>query len=265
MSETEFDFTGKNLIVLGAAGHLGRNLCARLTSLGANLVLIDKNKVGLDELKSSLSGSESPYIRTIGCDLEEEGHRTEVFSDLIKMYSEVHGLINCASFVGDSKLPGWNVAFENQSIDTWRRAIEVNLTSIFEICQILTPALKKAKGASIVNIASIYGEKGPRWDLYTGTSLGNPAAYSVSKGGLIQLTRWLATTLAPSIRVNSIIAGGIERDQPEDFKSKYCRDVPLGRMATETDLIGPITFLLSSASSYVTGEALHVDGGRGIW
>jgi NAD(P)-dependent dehydrogenase (short-subunit alcohol dehydrogenase family) len=265
VSQTQTDFTGKNLIVLGAAGHLGRNLCARLASLRANLILIDKNKVGLDELRASLSGSDSSYIRTIGCDLEKEEHRTKVFSDLIKIYSEVHGLINCASFVGDSKLPGWNVTFENQSIETWRRAIEVNLTSIFEICQILTPSLREAKGASIVNIASIYGEKGPRWDLYTGTSLGNPAAYSVSKSGLIQLTRWLATTLAPSIRVNSIVSGGIERDQPEEFKSRYCRDVPLGRMATESDLIGPIIFLLSSASSYVTGEALHVDGGRGIW
>jgi NAD(P)-dependent dehydrogenase (short-subunit alcohol dehydrogenase family) len=265
VSGIEFDFTGKNLIVLGAAGHLGRHLCARLVSLGANLVLIDKNKVGLDALKSSLSGSKSSNIKAITCDLEDIRHRTEVLSDLIKLYSEVHGLINCASFVGDSKLPGWTVAFENQSIDTWRRAIEVNLTSIFEICQILTPSLKKAKGSSIVNIASIYGEKGPRWDLYTGTSLGNPAAYSVSKGGLIQLTRWLATTLAPTVRVNSVIAGGIERDQPESFKSKYCRDVPLGRMATEMDLIGPIIFLLSSASSYVTGESLHVDGGRGIW
>jgi NAD(P)-dependent dehydrogenase (short-subunit alcohol dehydrogenase family) len=265
VSDTEIDFTGKNLIVLGAAGHLGRHLCARLVSLGANLVLIDKNEFGLEELKSSLSASTSSNIKTIRCDLEDARHRTEVFSDLIKLYSEVHGLINCASFVGDSKLPGWNVAFENQSIDTWRRAIEVNLTSIFEICQILTPSLKRTKGASIVNIASIYGEKGPRWDLYAGTSLGNPAAYAVSKGGLIQFTRWLATTLAPTVRVNSVIAGGIERDQPDDFKSKYCKDVPLGRMATETDLIGPITFLLSSASSYITGEALHVDGGRGIW
>lgn len=265
MSEVEFDFTGKNLIILGAGGYLGWQLCARLVSLGANLVLIDKNELRLDELKSSLSGSASSNIKTIRCDLEEAQHRTEVFSDLIKLYSEVHGLVNCASLVGDSKLPGWNVAFENQSIDTWRRAIEINLTSIFEVCQILTPSLKRAKVASIVNIASIYGEKGPRWDLYDGTSIGNPAAYSVSKGGLIQLTRWLATTLAPTVRVNSVIAGGIERDQPENFKSKYCRDVPLGRMATEMDLIGPITFLLSSASSYVTGEALHVDGGRGIW
>ena len=137
MSDTEIDFTGKNLIVLGAAGHLGRHLCARLVSLGANLVLIDKNEFGLEELKSSLSDSTSSNIKTIRCDLEDARHRTEVFSDLIKLYSEVHGLINCASFVGDSKLPGWNVAFENQSIDTWRRAIEVNLTSIFEICQIL--------------------------------------------------------------------------------------------------------------------------------
>ena len=265
MSEIESDLLGKNVVVLGAAGHLGRHLCERLVSIGANLVLIDKSEIGLDALKLLFSGNTTSEIKTIRCDLEIVNHRTEVFSHLTKLYPQIHGLVNCASFVGDSKLSGWNVAFENQSVDTWRRALEVNLTSIFEICQILIPSLRSAKGASIVNVGSIYGEKGPRWDLYTETSLGNPAAYAVSKGGLIQLTRWLATTLAPNVRVNSVIAGGIERDQPEIFKAKYCRDVPLGRMATEMDIIGPIIFLLSSVSSYITGEALHVDGGRGVW
>ena len=103
MSDTEFEFTGKNFIVLGAAGHLGRNLCARLVSLGANLVLIDKNELGLEEIKSSFTASTSSKIKTIRCDLEDARHRAEIFSDLIKLHSEVHGLINCASLVGVSK------------------------------------------------------------------------------------------------------------------------------------------------------------------
>jgi len=169
------------------------------------------------------------------------------------------------AFVGDTNLPGWNVPFSEQSISTWRRAIEVNLTSVFEVCQILVPSLELADDPSIVNISSIYGEKGPKWDLYEGTAMGSPAAYGVSKAGLNQLTRWLSTTLAPKVRVNTIVAGGIKRNQPQHFVDRYCRDVPLGRMAKELDLLGPVIFLLSKMSNYITGETLHVDGGRGVW
>jgi NAD(P)-dependent dehydrogenase (short-subunit alcohol dehydrogenase family) len=150
-------------------------------------------------------------------------------------------------------------------MDTWRRALEVNLTSVFDLVQTLIPSLRNAESASIVNISSIYGDKGPKWRIYENTSMGNPAAYAVSKGGVNQLTRWLATTLAPKIRVNAIVAGGIERNQPNSFKEKYILDVPLGRMAYEIDIVGPIMFLLSDLSSYVTGELLRVDGGRSIW
>ena len=120
----------------------------------------------------------------------------------------------------------WVDDFEEQSLETWRRAIEVNLTSAFHLCQALTPELKRSNGGSIINIASIYGQFGPDWRLYEGANMGNPAAYGVSKGGLIQLTRWLATTIAPDVRVNSISPGGIYRGQPEEFVSKYSNRTP---------------------------------------
>ena len=125
--------------------------------------------------------------------------------------------------------------------------------------------LKAAEGASIINIASIYGMYGPDWRLYEGTSMGNPAAYGASKGGLIQLTRWLATTIAPSVRVNAISPGGVFRNQPEAFVQRYEAKTPLGRMATEDDFIGIIAFLASDLSKYVTGQNHLVDGGWGIW
>ena len=122
-----------------------------------------------------------------------------------------------------------------------------------------------SESGNIVNIASIYGEFGPDWRLYEGTSMGNAAAYSVSKGGLIQLTRWLATTLAPAIRVNAISPGGIWRNQPEAFVARYSSRTPLSRMATEDDLRGAIAYMASDLSQYVTGQTLAVDGGWGIW
>jgi NAD(P)-dependent dehydrogenase (short-subunit alcohol dehydrogenase family) len=95
--------------------------------------------------------------------------------------------------------------------------------------------------------------------------MGNPAAYSVSKGGMVQFTRWLATVLAPEIRVNAISPGGIWRTQPEDFHRRYIERTPLGRMASEEDLKGAVVYLASDMSSYVTGQNLLVDGGWTSW
>ena len=115
------------------------------------------------------------------------------------------------------------------------------------------------------NIGSIYGDLGPDWRIYEGTQLANPAAYSASKGGLIQLTRWLATTIAPKIRVNTISPGGIYRGQPKDFVERYASKTPLGRMATEDDIRGAIGYLSSDLSRYVTGQNLKIDGGWSAW
>jgi NAD(P)-dependent dehydrogenase (short-subunit alcohol dehydrogenase family) len=100
--------------------------------------------------------------------------------------------------------------------------------------------------------------------LYEGTSLSNPAAYATSKGGLIQFTRWLASTLAPEIRVNTISPGGVLRDQPKAFIDRYEAKVPLKRMAHADDIVGALSYLASDLSSYVTGTNLEVDGGWGI-
>ena len=101
--------------------------------------------------------------------------------------------------------------------------------------------------------------------LYDNNSLSNPAAYSCSKGALVQLTRWLATTLAPQIRVNSISPGGISRSQPENFTEKYNSKTPLARMAIEDDFSGSIAYLASDLSCYLTGQNIIVDGGFSIW
>lgn len=101
--------------------------------------------------------------------------------------------------------------------------------------------------------------------IYDGTAMGNPAAYAAGKGGLIQLTRWLATVLAPDVRVNCISPGGVWRNQPEVFHERYKRKVPMGRMAVEEDFKGTVCYLASELSAYVTGQNILVDGGFGVW
>jgi NAD(P)-dependent dehydrogenase (short-subunit alcohol dehydrogenase family) len=199
------------------------------------------------------------------CDLEQEDQRARLIDRVKRELGSLDILINNAGFVGTSDLEGWVTDFERQRVDTWRRALEVNLTAAFDLSKGFASMLKESAGGSIVNIASIYGWVGPDYSLYEDTAMGNPAAYAASKGGLIQLTRWLSTTLAPTTRVNAISPGGIFRNQPDAFVKRYERRTPLGRMGDVDDFRGAIAYLASDLSRYVTGHNLAVDGGWGVW
>lgn len=258
------DLRGRKALVTGATGGLGRVIAEVLAELGAELFLFDRPGSDFDILATGLNERWGTKISSIACDLESEDDRNRAVCSLREHCDELSVFINNAAFVGTSQLDGWAVPFEAQSLVTWRRAFEVNLTAVFHLTQSFLPLLKNGKGASVINIASIYGEFAPDWGLYEGTQMGNPAAYGASKGGLIQLTRWLATTLAPQIRVNAISPGGIFRNQTIDFVEKYSLRTPLKRMATEDDFRGAIAYLASDLSMYVTGQVLRVDGGWGV-
>ncbi|CAN1534754.1 FabG Dehydrogenases with different specificities (related to short-chain alcohol dehydrogenases) [Methylophilaceae bacterium] len=256
---------GRQALITGATGGLGKVMADTLAELGADLILVDRPESDFDKLSLNLIKRWGVNVDCHGCDLEQESQRKELMASLKNDYKSINIIINNAAFVGTSDLQGWSLPFEKQTVETWRRALEVNLTAIFDICQALTPLLKKSEGASIINIASIYGHCGPDWSLYEGTSMSNPAAYGTSKGGLIQFTRWLATTISPEVRVNVISPGGIFRNQPELFVSRYEAKTPLGRMATEDDFRGVVAYLASDLSKYVTGQNICVDGGWGVW
>jgi len=256
---------GRRALITGAAGHLGKVFADTLAELGSDLILVDLPGSNLEELSSDMSERWGMKVLTKYCDLEISNQRAELITWVKEIGKPLNILVNNAAFAGTTNLSGWSVPFEEQSIETWRRALEVNLTAIFHLCQGLVPLLKAAEGSSIVNIASIYGVYGPDWSLYEDTNVSNPAAYGASKGGLIQLTHWLATTIAPEVRANSISPGGIFRHQPELFVKRYDEKTPLGRMATEDDFRGAVAFLASDMSRYVTGQNLIVDGGWGTW
>ena len=255
----------RKALITGANGHIGRIIALTLAELGADLILVDRHGSDYTKLTNEITNNFKVDVQKYDCDLGIQNDREELISTLCKKGAPLNILVNNAAFVGDTNLEGWVTDFEKQSVDTWRSALEVNLTAAFSLIQGLSPILKKSKGANVINIGSTYGTWGPDHRLYEGTSMGNPAAYAASKGGLIQLTRWLATTLASSIRVNTLSPGGVFRNQPEIFVKRYNERTPLGRMATEDDFRGAIADLASDLSSYVTGQNLAVDGGWGIW
>ena len=256
---------GRRVLLTGAAGRLGLVMADTLAELGADLILVDMPGTDFSAIEKGLFERWSVNIESYGCDLELEDDRA-LFGDTVKTkYKSLNCLINNAAFVGSADLSGWAEPFEKQSLATWRRAFEVNLTSAFHLSQIFTPLLRAGAGGNILNITSIYGEYGPDWRMYEGSSMGNPAAYGTSKGGLAQLTRWLSTTLAPDIRANAISPGGIFRNQNKQFLESYEARTPMQRMATEDDFRGALAFLATDMSNYVTGQVLRVDGGWGVW
>lgn len=198
-------------------------------------------------------------------DLLKEEEIRNIPEKITRAFERLDILVNCAAFVGTSNLEGWITPFENQRADSWRQALEVNLTAPFLMTQACAPMLRESEHGSVINIASTYGVVGPDMRLYEGTDMGNPAAYAGSKGGLIQLTRWLATVLAPDIRVNAVTPGGVWRNQPDVFHDRYVERTPLRRMATEEDFKGAVAYLATDLSSYVTGHNLVVDGGWTTW
>ncbi len=258
------DLRGRRALLTGALGGLGQVMANTLAELGADLVLVDRPEGDFQALESALAPWQV-HVQSVRCDLEQESERRALVRAIADDGKGLSILVNNAAFVGTSGLTGWAVSFEQQTLDTWRRALEVNLTAVFDFCQGLAPVLKQSPGANIINIASIYGMLGPDWRLYDDTSMSNPAAYAGSKGGVIQLTRWLSTTLAPAVRVNAITPGGVWRNQPEVFVERYEARTPLGRMASPEDFSGPLAFLATDQARYVTGHNLVVDGGWSAW
>jgi NAD(P)-dependent dehydrogenase (short-subunit alcohol dehydrogenase family) len=256
---------GRVALVTGGGGHVGSAICEGLAELGAGIVVVDKDEQASQAVAARVSGKFGvgavADVRDLG---DEEAVRKCAEAARLTL-GRLDILVNCAALVGTSELQGWAVPFHEQHADTWRLALEVNLTVPFLLTQACAPALAASRHGSVINVGSIYGVVGPDMRLYEGEDMGNPGAYAASKGGLLQLTRWLATVLAPGVRVNSITPGGVLRGQTPSFVERYVEKTPLGRMATEEDLKGAAAYLASDLSAYVTGHNLVVDGGWTAW
>ncbi len=252
----------KNILITGGAGFIGKKLCQYFLKNKNRVFCLDykdENEYFLRDTKKKFKQN-FYYFK---CNLEEF-KEIKTFIKNIKKFGCIDIIINNASITGDSLKSGWNTNFQKQSYNNFERAIKVNLLSVFEICKGLKTCLVKSKSPSIINISSIYSNLAHDKSLYAKNNINNPAAYSASKAGLNQLTRWMASELSPKIRVNSISPGGIGRNQPKSFLKKYIKKTLLSRMAKEEDVINLVSFLASEKSSYITGENITIDGGYSI-
>lgn len=255
---------GRVAVVVGGSGHIGSAICDALAELGAAVAVVDREQVKADAVAVQIARRRGVPTSGHGMDVETDDPQ-QLRAQVLERHDAAGILVHAAALVGTSGLPGWTTPFEEQSLDTWRRALEVNLTSFFRLVQTFTPDLRGSGHGAVVSVGSIYGEVGVDLRMYGDTGMGSPAAYAASKGGLLQLSRWLSTVLAPEIRVNAVSPGGVARGQAEHFVREYTSRVPLRRLATEQDVKGAVAFLAGDAASYVTGQNLMVDGGWTAW
>jgi NAD(P)-dependent dehydrogenase (short-subunit alcohol dehydrogenase family) len=254
---------GAVALVTGGAGHIGRETCVKLAMEGCNVVIVDKNIDAATKFAETLKKEWKVEAFPLTLDLMEPTCFTQAYEQVNKVFGKLDYLVNCAAFYDDT--PGWGVPFEEETYEAWLKVLRVNTLAPFFLTQKLFPLLKNSKLASVVNVSSIYGLVGPDYGLYAGTDMTNPAVYGVSKGGLQQMTRWLSTVLAPTVRVNTVTPGGVERGQNPEFKARYEAKTPLKRMATEEEVADAIVYMLSPKAKYITGHNLVVDGGWTAW
>jgi NAD(P)-dependent dehydrogenase (short-subunit alcohol dehydrogenase family) len=269
---SKFDMTGKTALITGAAGLLGKQFSLALAQAGANVVLADLDGV--------LAAENANEIKEMGLnamavevDITEPGSTKAMVEQALTAYGSLDVLVNSAAL--DPKFDSTNAAaqdanaFETYSLDSWRQALDVNLTGMFLASQAaVVPMLEQGQGV-IVNICSMYGLVGPDQRLYErpdGTRQFKPVYYSVTKAGVLGFTRYLATYCAgKNIRVNALTPGGVFNDHDEVFTEQYSARTVLGRMANLDEMNAAMLFLCSDASSYMTGSNLVVDGGWTAW
>lgn len=264
MSDDVFDLRGRLIAVTGGLGRLGSGFAAELTRRGADVVLLDL---------ATRDGSNRPSgVTHVPCDVSDRASVEQALAAIEARARVPDGLVNAAAI--DSP-PGAAAAAnpppELYPAELWDAVMAVNARGVLHCCQVIGGAMAKRGHGSIVNVSSIYGMVSPDQRLYEyrrrrGEAFYKPVAYAASKAALSSLTRYFATYWGEAgVRVNTLSFGGVFDHQDAEFVAAYAARVPLGRMARADEYRGAVVFLLSEASSYMTGANLVLDGGFTAW
>ena len=249
-----FSLADRGAVVTGGAGRLGREIVRGLEEQGARVAVFDVE------------------AERFAVDVTDRGAIERAVDEVTRELGTPHVLVNAAALDSPPDAPPEEVgpveSYPEQSFD---EVMDVNVKGTFLCCQVIGARMAEEGRGSIVNVSSIYGMLSPVQELYDfrrrrGETFFKPVAYSVSKSALYNLTRYLATYWAKQgVRVNTLTLAGVRDDQPQEFVEAYTARMPLGRMADVKEVVGPVIFLASDASSYMTGANMVVDGGWSAW
>ncbi len=264
-----FDLTGRVVLITGGAGLLGVEHARAVAEVGGTPVIADLREAEARQVARELGGRAS----SVGLDVSSRESCLAALQVVLEAHGRLDVLVNNAAL--NPKVEGAGLAatrFENYSLELWSRELSVGLTGAFLCAQVFGSHLAAHGGGAIVNVASDLGLIAPDQRIYRREGLARdeqpvkPVTYSVVKGGLVMLTKYLATYWAEAgVRVNALCPGGVYAGQPDDFVERLSSLIPMGRMARKDEYRAALVFLCSDASSYMTGSNLVIDGGRTCW
>lgn len=265
-----FDLDGNVAIVTGGLGRLGPVWSKALLEAGATVAALDLPSANRSTAFSDLLDVYGEKrLRLFHVDICQRDALIEVRDRCLTEIGVPRILVNNAG-IDQPPGPARTYRLEDIPAESFQKVLNVNLFGAFQVTQIFGSEMVKAGRGSIINIGSLYAGVSPDLNFYdhiqTDPPFLKPPAYGASKAGLVNLTKYFATHWGPyGVRVNVLSPGGVLGGQDELFKKKFCARVPMGRMAEHADLLGPLIFLASDASSYVNGIELKVDGGFTAW
>lgn len=275
------DMRGRVVILTGGGGLLGREYTRSLVWGGAHVVVADLNQkqaeaAAASAVAVSTSSDEAARGTALGVkvDVSDRASVRQMVELTLDRFGRIDGLVNNAAL--DPKFESGHAgqhtyAFEDYPVELWNQSLQVNLTGMFLCAQAVASAMLKQERGVIVNISSIYGLVGPDQSIYERDGEDRPRSfkpidYSVTKSAVLGFTRYLATYWAGrGIRVNTLTLGGVYNEHDSEFVRRYSERTTLRRMAGRDEYCDSLLFLLSDASSYMTGSNLVVDGGWTAW
>jgi NAD(P)-dependent dehydrogenase (short-subunit alcohol dehydrogenase family) len=271
-----FNLSGRAAVVTGGAGLLGAQFCRTLAQAGAQVVIADLDGAAAEDLAQGLCSLGHAAI-AVQTDVADPVSVQGMVARALEAFGRLDILVNSAAMdpkfdpqhVKDESTYSGSGAFEDFPLVAWEQALSVNLTGAFLCCQAAVGPMLEQGGGVIVNLSSIYGLAGPDQRLYQQPGQPpryKPVYYSVTKAGILGLTRYLATYYAGrNIRANALTPGGVFNGHDESFVQAYSARAVMGRMAEKDEMNGALLFLASDASAYMTGANLVVDGGWTAW
>jgi NAD(P)-dependent dehydrogenase (short-subunit alcohol dehydrogenase family) len=265
-----FTLDNQVAVVTGACGKLGPVWTEALLDAGARVAALDLAGARPSDAFSALVSRTRDRLERFDCDITHRGSIEAAAQQVRARFGGPTILVNNAGVDQPPDSDGNRSRIENLPLEQFQRMVEVNLLGTFQVTQVFGGQMAGEGRGSIINIGSLYASVSPDQRFYDHLAgevpfLKSPA-YGASKAGVVNMTKYFSTLWGPrGVRVNTLSPGGVLGGQDESFRQKYGARVPLGRMATFDDLKGPLLFLASNASSYVTGHELRVDGGFTAW
>ena len=255
-----FSLEDKTVLITGGAGLLGGAFSQECAKCSANIVIADiDEKAGNNSVRRIKKATGNDNVVFQKCDITDLNDTKNLLEVTLGEFSKIDALVNNAY----PRNENYGRRFEDVSFEDFCENLNLHLGGYFLMTKEVSKIMIKQNFGNILNIASIYGFSAPRFEIYEDTDMTVPVEYAAVKGGLITLTKYLAAYLGKyNIRVNAISPGGVFNNQPESFIKKYSEKVLFSkRMATSTDLVGVLVFMISDASRYMTGQNIIVDGG----